>query len=114
MKPTLPKGHPKLLHAWAFYDWANSVYSLTIVSAIFPIFYGALFAIRGSSHIEFLGWELKSTALVSFVTALAFLVVAIGSPLLSGLLTIWEIKSDSCSFTVHWVPYLVLDYIGSL
>ena len=85
MKPTLPKGHPKLLHAWAFYDWANSVYSLTIVSAIFPIFYGALFAIRGSSHIEFLGWELKSTALVSFVTALAFLVVAIGSPLLSGI-----------------------------
>ena len=34
----------KLLNAWAFYDWANSVYTLTIASAIFPIFYGSLFA----------------------------------------------------------------------
>ena len=39
----LPKGHPKLLNAWAFYDWANSVYVLVITSAIFPIFYNALF-----------------------------------------------------------------------
>lgn len=39
MKPTLPKGHKKLIKAWAFYDWANSVYSLVIASAIFPIFY---------------------------------------------------------------------------
>jgi len=39
----LPKGHPKLLNAWAFYDWANSVYTLVIASAVFPIFYNTLF-----------------------------------------------------------------------
>ena len=39
----LQKGSKKLLNAWAFYDWANSVYTLTIASSIFPIFYSALF-----------------------------------------------------------------------
>lgn len=78
------KGSPKLLNAWAFYDWANSVYSLTIASAIFPIYYELLFKDR-SSTVEFLGFSFKNSALISFVTAAAFLVVAFLSPLLSGI-----------------------------
>jgi len=81
----LEKGNSKLLNAWAFYDWANSVYSLVIASAIFPIFYGALFKIKGSLYIDVFGTTLKSTALISFVTAAAFLFVALTSPLLSGI-----------------------------
>ena len=81
----LEKGNSKLLNAWAFYDWANSVYSLVIASAIFPIFYGALFKIKGNLYIDVFGTTLKSTALISFVTAAAFLLVAIISPLLSGI-----------------------------
>lgn len=79
------KGNPKLMNAWAFYDWANSVYSLVIASAIFPIYYGALFKIQGSLYIDVFGSTLKSTALISFTTAAAFLVVAILSPFLSGI-----------------------------
>ena len=48
----LEKGSKKLLFAWAFYDWANSVYSLVITSALFPIFYGALFRMEGIETIE--------------------------------------------------------------
>lgn len=86
----LEKGNSKLLNAWAFYDWANSVYSLVIASAIFPIFYGALFKIKGNPingnyYIDVFGTSLKSTALISFVTAAAFLFVALTSPLLSGI-----------------------------
>ena len=33
------KGNKKLKNAWAFYDWANSVYPLVITTAIFPLFY---------------------------------------------------------------------------
>lgn len=80
----LPKGSKKLLNAWAFYDWANSVYTLTIASAVFPIFYEALFSERGH-YIEVFGLELKNSALISFVTAFAFVFVAIFSPLLSGI-----------------------------
>lgn len=81
----LEKGSKKLLNAWAFYDWANSVYSLVISSAIFPIFYGMLFSMYGSDHIELMGMSFKSTALISFITAFAFLTIAILSPLLSGI-----------------------------
>lgn len=80
----LPKGSKKLLNAWAFYDWANSVYTLTIASAIFPIFYEALFSDR-NHYITVFGFSLKNSALISFVTASAFLVVAFISPLLSGI-----------------------------
>ena len=82
--PILPKGHPKLLNAWAFYDWANSVYSLVIASAVFPIFYNALFD-KNNPYIVVLGHNFKNSALISFVTAAAFLCVALFSPLLSGI-----------------------------
>ena len=80
----LQKGSKKLLNAWAFYDWANSVYSLVIASAVFPIFYNALFT-KENPYINVFGQSFKNSALISFVTATAFLCVAILSPLLSGI-----------------------------
>ncbi|HAT63987.1 MAG TPA: MFS transporter, partial [Flavobacteriaceae bacterium] len=80
----LPKGSKKLLNAWAFYDWANSVYTLTIASSIFPIFYSALF-LSEIKTVDAFGLTLKSTALITFVTAFTFLVVAFTSPILSGI-----------------------------
>ena len=80
----LQKGSKKLLNAWAFYDWANSVYTLTIASAVFPIFYEALFSDR-DHYIDVFGLHLKNSALISFITAFAFLLVAFISPLLSGI-----------------------------
>ncbi|GAA4231573.1 MFS transporter [Postechiella marina] len=80
----LEKGSKKLLNAWAFYDWANSVYTLTIASSIFPIFYSALF-LSEIKTVQAFGTEFKSTALITFVTAFTFLVVAITSPILSGI-----------------------------
>ncbi len=81
----LPKGHPKLLNAWAFYDWANSVYSLVIASAVFPIFYELIFSDAKKESVNLFGQDIKATAMISFVTAFAFLIVAICSPILSGI-----------------------------
>jgi len=87
----LQKGSKRLLNAWAFYDWANSVYSLVITSAIFPIFYGAITIIKNdegqiiSDKVQFLGFNLNNDSLISYVTALAFLAVSILSPFLSGI-----------------------------
>ena len=82
-KKPLPKGSKKLINAWAIYDWANSVYSLVISSAIFPIYYAALFV--DDNIIPFLSYEIKNTAMISFVTALSFVVVTFITPLLSGI-----------------------------
>ena len=79
----LQKGNKKLINAWAFYDWANSVYPLVISSTIFPIYYSAIS--DEISYVDFLGYQFKNTALISFVTAIAFLVVALKTPLLSGI-----------------------------
>jgi UMF1 family MFS transporter len=87
---SLPKGNKKLLNAWAFYDWANSVYSLVISSAIFPIFYGALTIVKENGVIvddtvTFLGTDFNNDTLISYVTGIAFLVVSFLSPFLSGI-----------------------------
>ena len=82
-KVPLQKGSKKLINAWAFYDWANSVYSLVISSAIFPIYFGALFV--EVNTISLFNYDIKNTAVISFVTAFAFVIVAFISPLLSGI-----------------------------
>ena len=79
----LQKGSKKLIRAWASYDWANSVYFLVITSTIFPIYYGSLFG--DNLYIDAFGQSLKNTALISYTTAAAFAVVAILSPILSGI-----------------------------
>lgn len=81
----LQKGDSKLLNAWAFYDWANSVYALVISSTIFPLYYGALFRQKNIEEIVLFGFSVRSEALISYVTALGFLIIAFISPLLSGI-----------------------------
>ena len=78
------KGDKTLLNAWAFYDWANSVYTLTVASSLFPIFYSALF-LSEIKIVAAFGYEFKSTALITFITAFTFMVVAVLSPILSGV-----------------------------
>lgn len=85
MKKELQKGDKKLLNAWAFYDWANSVYSLVIASAVFPLFYGALFSISGIEKLDLLGRSWERSSIIFGVTAIAFLIVAVISPILSGV-----------------------------
>ena len=79
------KGTKKLLNAWAFYDWANSVYSLVIASAIFPIFYGALFRVAEIEKVTVFGGEIARAPLISYVTSAAFIFIAIITPLISGI-----------------------------
>tara|TARA_B110000027_G_scaffold16798_1_gene17313 strand:+ start:109 stop:1437 length:1329 start_codon:yes stop_codon:yes gene_type:complete len=83
LKIPLEKGSKKIINAWAFYDWANSVYPLVISSAIFPIYYASLFS--EDNFISFFQFEVKNTAMISFVTAAAFFIVALMSPLLTGI-----------------------------
>jgi len=82
-KKKYKKVHSKLLNAWAFYDWANSVYPLVISSAVFPIYYGSLFV--SDLYVEVFGFNFKNTALISFLTAFAFVILSFLTPLLSGI-----------------------------
>jgi MFS transporter, UMF1 family len=80
------KNNPKIMRAWCFYDWANSVYSLVIISTIFPIYYGAI-AVNdlGEEVVHFLGYEVKSSALFAFSVSSSFMAIAIMSPFLTAI-----------------------------
>lgn len=75
----------KVINAWAFYDWANSVYNLTITSTIFPIYWTAVSTTNGSTQVEFFGRYYENTALYSYALSFSFLLVALISPILSGI-----------------------------
>lgn len=78
--------NPKVLNAWAFYDWANSVHSLTITSAIFPIYYPyAAVSASDSKLINILGVELPNAVVFSYTVSAAFLLLAFLMPILSGI-----------------------------
>ncbi len=84
MSKTLQKGDKKLIKAWAFYDWANSVYPLVITTAVFPLFYGMITGGKDAT-VSFLGTHWNNTVLYSYTLSFSFLVVAILSPMLSSI-----------------------------
>ncbi len=63
--------------AWAWYDWANSVYFTTVITAVFPAFYSTYAAA---------GYEpAQATARFSLITTVSVAVVAVMSPVLGAL-----------------------------
>ena len=81
------KGSSKLIRAWAFYDWANSVYPLVISTAVFPLYYSSItksFA-NIDGDISFLDSYWNPTTIYDYTLSFSFLIVAFISPLLSGI-----------------------------
>src|SRR5690242_14514255 len=76
----------KTINGWALYDWANSAYSLVIVSTVFPVYYLAITSngARGD-RVEFFGHSFINTALSNYALAFAYLVIALLSPFLSSM-----------------------------
>lgn len=122
------KNNPKVLNGWAFYDWANSVFSLTITTAIFPPFYESISEqhaklhhtlIDGVAYIDIAGFRLVNSALYSYALSFSFLLVAIISPILSGIADVRSNKkffmqffcylgSASCMSMYFISPYHIL------
>lgn len=68
------------------YDWANSVYQLTITTVIFPIYFLAVTRSGPNDyHVDFLGNSIENSVLYSWAISIAYLIVAGLTPLLSSL-----------------------------
>jgi UMF1 family MFS transporter len=99
----LKKGDKGTIRAWAMYDWANSAYSLTITSAIFPGFFEAVTTEKDASGKiirDFVqeDYGLTNTSLYSYAIAAGFLLVAIISPLLSGIADVADSRKRFMQF----------------
>lgn len=79
----IQKNIPKVVNAWKFYDWANSVHSLVIASAVFPIYYGAVTLSNTDSPRKFMGFHPE--AAFNFSLAICFFIIILLSPVLSSI-----------------------------
>ncbi len=76
-----PKNNPETIKGWAFFDWANSAYALVITVAIFPGYFESMTPDR----IPFGNSTISNSTLYSWCISLAYLIIALISPLLSGI-----------------------------
>lgn len=74
--------------SWAFYDWANSAYSMTITSTVLPIYFKSVAESGGMSSSN-------STALWGYTISLSTMVVSLLAPLLG---TIADYKGNKKKF----------------
>ena len=63
--------------AWGWYDWANSVYFTTVITAVFPAFYSS-YAAKGYEPAQ-------ASARFALVTTISIALVAVLSPILGAL-----------------------------
>lgn len=75
------KNIPKVINGWAFFDWANSAYALVITVAIFPGYFLDLTA----DTVNIFGLRISDSTLYAWSISLAYLVIAMLSPILSGI-----------------------------
>lgn len=83
----IPKDDKRITRGWTFYDWANSVYPLVITSSIFPIYWGAITRTLSpqTDIVNFLGFQVPGSSLLTYAISAAFLLVALVSPFLTSL-----------------------------
>lgn len=81
----IAKGDKKTIRAWVMYDWANSVYQLTIGSTIFPIYYNAITHHGNDYIVNFFGFKAVNTVLYSWSIAASYLIIAFISPFFSSI-----------------------------
>lgn len=75
------KNNKKTIRSWAFFDWANSAYSLVISTAIFPVY----FVKSTPATIDLFGFKFSNASLYSFAVSFAYIIIAALSPILSGI-----------------------------
>lgn len=113
----------KIEKDWVFYDWANSAYTLTVTTAILPLYFKSVFQNAG-------GETTVSTAYWGYASSIATLFLAIMSPILGtvadykgykkkffNLFFILGIISTAALALVpgtNWIMLLVLYVISSI
>ncbi len=71
----------RTIKAWAMFDWANSAFALVITTAIFPIYFNSVV----DKDFVLFGMEMSNSALFSYCISIAYIIIVLISPLLSGI-----------------------------
>lgn len=74
-----------MIQGWVMYDWANSVYQLTVTSAILPSYWAVVTMNGDKDVVSFFGINIINTVLYSWAIASAYLLLAFLSPIMSSI-----------------------------
>jgi len=77
----LTKAEKKIVRAWCMYDWANSAFFTSIVSAIMPIYFVGLYRDSLGSGFVFFNFQFSATVVWALTGALGTFLVALSSPI---------------------------------
>lgn len=100
---------PKVTRAWAMYDWANSVFSLSITATLFPVYFnmvsksaaihaGTYDAAKSVYYINVFGFNIVNSALYTLCISVSFLLIAFINPILSGIADARQNKKQFMKF----------------
>jgi UMF1 family MFS transporter len=94
------------LRAWAMYDWANSAFQSTVITAVFPRFYSD-YAAAGLSPVD-------ATARFAWATTIAVAITALIGPILGAIADVRGLKKTllAVSMTVGVVATLLMATIA--
>jgi UMF1 family MFS transporter len=85
-RPILSVNSPKVINAWCSYDIANSAYSLSVSTVLYPIFYQQVTQKAfGSEMVTFIGLNIKNSVLYEYAIALGYFLVILLTLSLSGI-----------------------------
>jgi MFS transporter, UMF1 family len=80
----------KKVWSWAFYDWANSAYSTTVMAGFFPVFFKNYWS-AGTDPVT-------TTAKLGLTLSISSLIIALLSPTLGVLADLRGLKKIMCTF----------------
>lgn len=113
----------KLERSWALYDWANSAYTMTVTTAVFPLYFKAAATQAGVAANV-------STAYVAYANSIATLVISLMAPILGTIADYMGFKKRFLMFFLaigisgclllglvpesQWVPMLIMYILGTI
>jgi UMF1 family MFS transporter len=87
------RDYTRSVRAWAMYDWANSAFAVTILTAVFPVYYRALVINAGGSTED-------ATAYWAYTTSLSLIVVALLGPVLGAIVDLLGRRKSFLGFAL--------------
>jgi len=81
----IPLNDKKTINGWAMFDWANSAFALVITAAIFPGYFSEVTQGTTEGILDFGFIKLQNTAVYAYATSIAYFIITLLSPLLSGI-----------------------------
>ena len=77
----LSRAEKKIIRAWCMYDWANSAFFTSIVSAIMPIYFVGLYRESLGSGVVLFNFQFSATVVWALTGALGTFLIALSSPI---------------------------------